>query len=144
MAEPAMSELAREAFLADLHVGVLAVASGDERPPLCTPIWYHYVPGGDLTFYTGGEGEPNRKMRLIRQAGAVTFTVQEEEQPYRYVSIEGSVREDANPPREDFLAIIERYLGAEGAEQFIDKFIGPGAVIYHVTPTRWRSVDFSQ
>ena len=41
-----MTKEEREAFLADLHVGVLGVNHGDI--PLAVPIWYDYEPGGDV------------------------------------------------------------------------------------------------
>jgi nitroimidazol reductase NimA-like FMN-containing flavoprotein (pyridoxamine 5'-phosphate oxidase superfamily) len=42
----------REAFLADVHVGVLGIGRAD-RAPLPVPVWYGYVPGQDLYFVTG-------------------------------------------------------------------------------------------
>ena len=42
----------REQFLADVHVGVVAV----ERPgraPLAVPIWYGYEPGGEVLVWGG-------------------------------------------------------------------------------------------
>ena len=40
-----MSQAEREEFLADVHVGVLAVESAD-GPPTVTPVWYLYDAGG--------------------------------------------------------------------------------------------------
>ncbi len=42
----AMTRQEREAFLADLHVGIISI---DEpgRGPLTAPIWYDYEPGGE-------------------------------------------------------------------------------------------------
>ena len=42
-----MTKPEREAFLADLHVGVISIAEKD-RGPLTAPIWYGYEPGGEL------------------------------------------------------------------------------------------------
>ena len=36
----------REAFLSEPHIAMCA--AGNSRPPLATPIWYHYRSGGDL------------------------------------------------------------------------------------------------
>ena len=41
-----MTAAEREAFLADLHVGVLSIAR-EGRAPLSAPIWYDYEPGGE-------------------------------------------------------------------------------------------------
>jgi nitroimidazol reductase NimA-like FMN-containing flavoprotein (pyridoxamine 5'-phosphate oxidase superfamily) len=43
----AMLKDEREAFLADLHVGVISVADG-HRGPMTVPIWYLYEPGGRI------------------------------------------------------------------------------------------------
>ena len=47
------TETERENFLAALHVAVLSVATGNERPPASVPIWYDYVPGGNIRINTG-------------------------------------------------------------------------------------------
>jgi nitroimidazol reductase NimA-like FMN-containing flavoprotein (pyridoxamine 5'-phosphate oxidase superfamily) len=44
MSQLSMSREQREAFLADVHVGVLAVAQPD-GPPALTPVWYRYREG---------------------------------------------------------------------------------------------------
>ena len=48
----AMTEEERDAFLADLHVGVLSIEQ-DGRPPLSVPIWYDYAPGVGVWVITG-------------------------------------------------------------------------------------------
>lgn len=58
----AMSEQEREAFLADLHVGVVSIARPD-RGPLTVPIWYGYEPGGDVCMITE---ESSIKGRLLK------------------------------------------------------------------------------
>ena len=37
-----MTPQERQEFLAEPHVGVLSVASDDDRPPLTVPLWYGY------------------------------------------------------------------------------------------------------
>ncbi|HEY2285526.1 MAG TPA: hypothetical protein VGH88_07275 [Streptosporangiaceae bacterium] len=61
-----MSQSEREQFLADLHVGVLAIAAGAGAGPLTIPIWYSYAPGGAVTFTTGAG---TRKARAVEAAG---------------------------------------------------------------------------
>ena len=39
------TESERQAFLEDLHIGVLSVAAPDGRPPASVPIWYEYTDG---------------------------------------------------------------------------------------------------
>ena len=52
MSEFTMSKAEREAFLAGVHVGVLAVER-DDGPPLASPVWYRYWPGGEASKMLG-------------------------------------------------------------------------------------------
>src|SRR5512147_2258363 len=87
----AMSRADREAFLADTHVGIVGIAE-EGRGPLAVPVWYRYVPGGDLVFATA---DTSRKLRLLRRAGRASLCVQTETAPYVYVSVEGPVTFDS-------------------------------------------------
>jgi nitroimidazol reductase NimA-like FMN-containing flavoprotein (pyridoxamine 5'-phosphate oxidase superfamily) len=145
MAGP-LSEAEAQAFLAAPHVAVLSVASDAARPPLTSPIWYAYEPGGTCTFFTGTAGRPTRKARLIHRAGVVSLCVQREEPPYRYVTIEGAIVQVDRPPRaEQMLGIVSRYLPPQQAEGFAAAELGrPDSRVaaYTVRPDRWLSFDF--
>jgi len=138
----------REAFLAEPHVGILSVTAGNDRPPLTAPTWYGYTPGGNLTFFTNSQGRVARKTDLIRKAGVVSFCVQQEEPPYRYVTIEGSVIGDDQPPSaEQVHAIVSRYLPDEMAQGFVEAELGhPNGqlVVFTIRPDRWLTADFSE
>lgn len=130
----------REQYLADLHVGVIAV----ERPgraPLAVPIWYGYEPGGDVLLWTQSDSV---KHRLIRDAGRFTITVQDERPPYRYVTAEGDVT--AIEPAEDAeaRAIAVRYLGEQEGGQFADQNLNASSVVIRMRPQRWLSTDYSK
>lgn len=43
-----ITQAEKQAFLADLHDGVLAL-NADDRRPLTVPIWYDYEPGVQVT-----------------------------------------------------------------------------------------------
>ena len=143
-----MTEQEREAFLAEPRVGVLSVASDDGRPPLTVPIWYSYQPGGDITFFTGTFGQKARKTGLIQRAGAISFSVQHPEFPYRYITVEGSVLGMDQPPSSDqILAIVRRYLPEEDAQGFASSALeqsGPEFVLFTIRPDRWITSDFSE
>ena len=81
-----MSRAEREAFLAEVHVGVLTVAVGDGGGPLATPVWYSYQPGGQVSITTGGN---SKKARAIAAAGRFSMCAQHEAPPYKYVTVEG-------------------------------------------------------
>jgi nitroimidazol reductase NimA-like FMN-containing flavoprotein (pyridoxamine 5'-phosphate oxidase superfamily) len=135
------SETEREQFLAALHVAVLAVASGNDRPPASVPVWYDYAPGGDIRISTGAH---SRKARLIEQAGAVTLVVQREEPPYQYVVVEGTVVDTVTPtPREAQEQTAIRYLGDEGGRAFMKSMEGLESVLFVIRPDRWLTADYS-
>jgi uncharacterized protein len=142
-----LTEQERQAFLAEPHIGVLSVASDDDRPPLTVPVWYGYRPGGDISFFTGTQGRKARKTRLIHKAGVLSLSVQREEFPYKYVTVEGTVvRSDRPPSAEQMLAIARRYLPEEAAQAFVTAELGhPGTslVLFTVRPDRWLTADFT-
>lgn len=136
-----LSEAERQEFLADKHVAVLSVAATDGRPPATVPIWYDYTPGGNIRINTGSS---SRKARLIERAGAVTLVVQQEELPYKYVVVEGTVVETTRPAPADVLeAVAVRYLGEEGGRAFVRSMEGVEEVLYTIRPDRWLSADFT-
>ncbi|MEE6134829.1 pyridoxamine 5'-phosphate oxidase family protein [Mycobacterium sp. 050128] len=131
----------RQEFLAALHVGVLSVAAEDGRPPASVPIWYDYVPGGNIRVNTGAS---SRKAKLIERAGVVTLVVQREEPPYQYVVVEGTVVDTAKPtPAAVREEIAIRYLGEEGGRAFVSSMENQETVLFTVRPDRWITADFS-
>jgi hypothetical protein len=103
-------------------------------------MWYDYTPGGDIRINTGAGA---RKSKLIEQAGAVTLVVQNEEPPYQYVVVEGTVVDTAPTPVEVREAIAIRYLGEEGGRAFVRSMEDRPTVLFTVRPDRWITADFS-
>lgn len=137
-----------EQFLAEPRVAVVGVAAGAGRPPLLTPTWYAYRPGGEITFFTGTQGRRARKSRLMDAAGVVTVSVQQPEPPYRYVTVEGTVVGADRPPAPEAMrAVADRYLPPEMAAGFVADELahpGPDLVLYSIRPDRWLSMDFGE
>jgi PPOX class probable F420-dependent enzyme len=137
----AFSENERQKFLAAKHVAVLSVAATDGRPPASVPMWYDYTPGGNILVNTGAA---SRKSKLIERAGAVTLVVQNEEPPYQYVVVEGTVVDTTTPApldvRED---IAIRYLGEELGRAFVSSMESQNTVLFTIRPDRWLTADFS-
>lgn len=130
----------REAFLADLHVAVLAIER-DGKGPLAVPIWYAYADGDVLMSMAAGSA----KTTLLRRAGRATMTVQDERPPYRYVSVEGPVSIEAYDDVDayDIETVAKRYLGDEfGAQYAAANPPGDSTVIARITPERWLTVDY--
>jgi hypothetical protein len=137
----AMTRDEREAFLADLHIGVVSIPD-PERGPLTCPIWYAYEPGGEVEFVTGAT---SRKAALLRGAERASFLVQSEELPYRYVSVEGPVSLADADLDKHLRPITRRYLGEEGADAYLEATRGErseGDLVVRLRPERWLSVDY--
>jgi PPOX class probable F420-dependent enzyme len=130
----------RERFLADLHVGVVAVERPD-RAPLAVPIWYGYEPGGDVLLWTQSESV---KHSVIQDAGRFAITVQDEQPPYRYVTAEGDVTSIEPAQDAEVRAIAVRYLGEQEGGAFADQNLTPTSVVIRMRPKRWLSTDYSK
>jgi len=137
MADGAMTKAEREAFLADVHVGVLAV---DEpgRGPLSLPIWY-LVDVGDIVLSLAAG---SLKARLLEAAGRATLTIQTEDPPYKYASIEGPVT--LGPATHDPLALASRYLGPELGQWYVENTATEGTINARLRPEHWRTHDFGK
>jgi PPOX class probable F420-dependent enzyme len=137
----AFTDTERQEFLAAKHVAVLSVAAANGRPPASVPMWYDYTPGGNIRVNTGAA---SRKSKLIERAGAVSLVVQNEEPPYQYVVVEGTVVDTTTPtPIEVREAIAIRYLGEEGGRAFVSSMDGQNSVLFTIRPDRWLTADFS-
>ena len=135
-----MTQAEKQTFLADAHVGVLALNDGD-RGPLMVPMWYDYEPGGELWFLTGSQ---TRKGRLILVGTRVSLVAQTEDTPYQYVSVEGPVTAIAPAdPELEGLPMAVRYLGPEKGKQYFDSMSEWGVTV-RVQPERWLAVDYSK
>ena len=140
----AMTREEREAFLAETHVGLVAVVDPGSGP-LVVPVWYEYTPREGIRFATGGT---SRKATLLRAAGRAGFCVQTESPPYRYVSVEGSVALAAVDYGRDIRDMALRYLGRERGTAFLESFApeidATAQILVTITPERWRTVDYSK
>lgn len=139
MSELSMSRQEREEFLAALHVGLLAVDRPD-GPPMVTPVWYRYAPGGAVEFNTASSSE---KAKLLEQSGHASLCAQREELPYAYVTVDGPVEIEPTD-RATRVDIAMRYLGAEMGSAYIDSNPDADDLVIRLHPARWRTADFSK
>ncbi|AOW93097.1 pyridoxamine 5'-phosphate oxidase [Rhodococcus sp. WMMA185] len=130
----------RHKFLAALHVGVIAVVR-DGRAPLAVPVWYGYAPGGDVYVWTR---RGSMKDRLIRIAGRYSLVVQDEQPPYRYVSVEGPAEFDETPSISDFRRLVRRYLPVDKVDQFVEREFDGRGIIIRMRPEHWHAVNYSE
>ncbi len=130
-----------ERFLTGRHVAVLATV-GPEGAPVLTPIWYLYR-DGRLYMRTGLESV---KARNVRRDPRVTVCVQDEEPPYRSVTVYGRASIEAAA---DNLAaeMATHYLGAVGGAGYMrttrQAVEGSEEIALVVTPERVTTQDFS-
>jgi PPOX class probable F420-dependent enzyme len=139
-----MTRTEREAFLAGVHVGVLAVADPGQGP-LAVPVWYAYEPGGTVDIITG---TGTRKAETMRAAGRVSLCVQTETAPYQYVSVEGPLAapgQAAATPAER-RAMAYRYLGQEFGDLYLAATAeqAEDSVVFRMRPEHWRTTDFAK
>ena len=138
MAELNMTTEEREAFLADVHVGILSIARTG-KGPLALPIWYQYEDGHVFI----GMGGNSLKAKLLRRAGRATMTVQTETPPYKYVMVEGPVVVLAEQ-RDDY-AMASRYLGPELGKWYAENNPSTSeSVIVRLSPETWLTCDFGK
>jgi len=138
-----MTRAQREAFLADVHVGVISIQE-DGRGPLSVPIWYSYRPGGEVVVITGRN---SRKGKLLEKAMRFSLCAQTETPPYSYVTVEGPVVSvEATDLEQVARPMARRYLGAELGDRYIEATGGEreGSATYRMRPERWLSVDYSK
>jgi nitroimidazol reductase NimA-like FMN-containing flavoprotein (pyridoxamine 5'-phosphate oxidase superfamily) len=141
-----LTEQEQQQFLAEKHIAVLSIPSDDERPPLAFPVWYAYEPGGDVAYYTHRTDPPSRKLRLLHEGTPVSFCIQREALPYKYVTVEGTVVAVSDDPTVDqMLAIVRRYLPEEAARAYVEgESDNPdiALVLFTIRPERWSGFEF--
>jgi nitroimidazol reductase NimA-like FMN-containing flavoprotein (pyridoxamine 5'-phosphate oxidase superfamily) len=140
-----MTRTEQETFLAEVHVGILSIPE-EGRGPLTVPIWYAYEPGGDIRFVTAGT---SHKGRLLVPGHRISLCVQDEQPPYKYVSVEGAVHTiEAAEVERDVRPLAYRYLGPERGDQYLAMTGGAEArqenVLVRMRPERWLAADFAK
>ena len=135
-----MTQAEREAFLAEPHIGVIAL-NEPGRGPLAAPIWYGYEPGSELTVLIGPQ---SRKGRLLSEGDRLSLVAQQESLPYRYVSVEGVVASIAPSAAEELAAMAIRYLGEEQGRAYAAANAGGENVTVAVRIERWLSIDYGK
>ncbi len=131
----------REKFLHGRHVCVLGTIGPDGQAVL-TPIWYLYR-DGEILMRTGSKAI--KTMNIARDP-RVTVCVQEENPPYKSVTVYG--RAIVEPQIADLgKTISRRYLGAVGGAAYMriakDAIEQSEEVTIVLTPEHWDSQDFS-
>jgi len=135
-----MSKAARDAFLADLHVGMISIEMEGEAP-LTVPIWYDYAPDVGVWVITG---ETSQKGIALKRAGRFSLCAQNETPPaYQYVSVTGPIVETRPADKErDARPMAHRYFGKQTGDLYIDSESDESSLVFVMRPERWRTVDY--
>ncbi|RJO68443.1 pyridoxamine 5-phosphate oxidase [Nocardia panacis] len=135
----ALNSQERQEFLAQPHIGALAVSDGPDRAPLTLPIWYQYTPGGDLWVLTGAT---SRKLELIRAAGRFSLMAEIVTPSVRYVSVSGPVTVIEPMTDAQHEEMVRRYLPGDKVAAYLAKAatFGPQVVV-SMRPEHWLSAD---
>ena len=141
----AMTKQEREAFLADLHVGVISIDEAG-RGPLTVPIWYDYQPGGELWIITD---RGSRKGKALEAAGRFSLCAQTETVPYKYVTVEGAIVSVESTDMEGVgRSMAHRYLGPELGDQYVEATRADAergeTVCFRMRPEHWLTVDYAK
>jgi general stress protein 26 len=135
----AMTKAEREAFLADLHVGVVSIGR-EGKGPVTVPIWYDYEPGGDVWMLTGPQSLKGRALKGVER---ISLCVQDESLPYKYVSVEGAFV-ISEPKPGQLLSMAQRYLGESMGKTYAENSSDDGSVLVTLTPDVWYSVAYPE
>lgn len=134
-----MTEEQARAFLAEgTRTGKLATVRADGRPHLA-PVWF-VLDGEDLVFMTGAN---TVKGRTLRRDPRAALTVDLEQPPYAFVTVEGSVEisEDLEEMLPLSIAIARRYVGEADAEAFGRRNAVAGELLVRLRPDKIIAVD---
>ncbi len=125
---------AREFLLAGTRTGKLATTRADGRPHVA-PIWFVIDDEGRLVFTTHISSVKGKS--LLRDP-RVALTVDDQEPPYSFVVVEGtvSISEDLDEMLAWATRIGARYMGEERAEQFGRRNAVEGELLVTLTPTK--------
>jgi PPOX class probable F420-dependent enzyme len=129
-----MTDDERRVFLSEgTRTGKLATVRADGRPHV-VPIWF-VLDGDDLVFNTGAE---TLKGKALRRDPRVAICVDDEQPPFAFVMIEGTVtlHDDVDAMLPWSTAIGGRYMGADRAEEFGRRNAVPGELLVRLTPTK--------
>ena len=133
-----MSKDEREAYLAEVHVGILSIPRAG-RGPLSAPIWYDYAAGDRVLMFID---KLSLKSECLKKTDSISLCVQKDSPPYVYVSVEGSF-ELGEADKNKHLGVAIRYLGQERGNQWMEKFgYQEESYMLSLSPQNWLTKDY--
>jgi PPOX class probable F420-dependent enzyme len=126
-------------FLAEgTRTGKLATVRKDGRPHVA-PIWF-VIDGDDLLFMTN---ESTVKGRTLRRDPRAALTVDLEQPPYAFATVEGSVIIETEPAimLPHSIAIARRYMGEQLADEYGRRNAVRGEYLLRLKPDSFVGMD---
>jgi PPOX class probable F420-dependent enzyme len=123
----------RAFVMAGTRTGKLAVTRADGRPHVA-PIWF-VLDGDDIVFNTN---EATVKGKALRRDPRAAMTIDDQEPPFSFVIIEGTVTLSEDLPEVLKWATVlgGRYMGEDRAEEFGQRNGVPGELLARLHPTK--------
>jgi PPOX class probable F420-dependent enzyme len=138
MAQPMTPEQARDFLAAGTRTGKVATTRADGRPHVA-PIWF-VLDGDDIVFMTGAD---TVKGKTLRRQGYAALSVDLEEPPYAFVTVEGPVTlsGDLEEMLPLSIAIARRYVDESEAESFGRRNAVDGELLVRLSMEKVVGVD---
>ena len=132
MPERKMTRQEMEEFLSECHVANLATLKREGSPHLA-PLWYEYR-DGRVYFITG---ESYVKVRNILRDPRVAVSVATDQEPYKYVVMEGNAEVTSEDAEGVTFSICIRYRGQDRGASFAREILkDDGMVVIMMTPDK--------
>ncbi|NKC00664.1 MAG: pyridoxamine 5'-phosphate oxidase [Pseudomonadales bacterium] len=137
-----MTKPEREAFLRDVHVGVISIEI-EGSAPLSAPIWYDYDPAVGLWILTAPDSKKGKALAICNR---FTLVAQTETAPaYQYVCVTGRVSEVRTANFEtDTRPMAERYLDSDTANAYLEMNADEVSNYYLMLPEQWLTFDYTK
>jgi PPOX class probable F420-dependent enzyme len=128
-----ISAESREFLSKSTYTGKLATVRADGRPHIA-PIWF-VVDGDTIIFMTGTK---TVKATNMRRDNRVTLCVDDQEPPFSFAIVEGTVELIENAPDQLKWStqIAARYMGEELAEAYGKRNATPDELVVRMTPNK--------
>lgn len=137
MARDMTAEERRGFLLTGTRTGKLAWVSPRGHPHVA-PVWF--VLDGDDVLFTTHAG--SAKGRALVDGARVSMVVDDQEPPYSYVKVDGTVErsDDLDEMLTVATSIGGRYMGEDRAEEFGRRNAVPDEVLVRIRPTALRAI----
>ena len=132
MSENTMTPEEMNDYLDETHIAHLATLKRDGSPHL-TPLWYQYD-NGNLYMITEGS---LLKARNIKRDSRVAVSISNDQEPYKYVLMEGNAEVSNRDVEKITHSVCTRYSGQEEGSKLAEAIMDGGrTVVLIVHPTK--------